>query len=46
MVATPNSVFTKFYFLVHRPVAISVATDGDSTRDARESNHLFGCARL
>jgi len=26
MVATPNSVFTNFIFLVRRPVAISVAT--------------------
>jgi len=46
MVATPNSVFTNFIFLVHRPVAISVVTDGDSTGDARESDHLFGCAKL
>ena len=33
-------------FLVRRPVAISVATDGDSTGGARESDHLFGCAKL
>ena len=33
--------FYKFLFLVHRPVAISVATDGNSIGDARESNHFF-----
>jgi len=32
--------------LVRRPVVISVVTDSDSTRDTRESNHLFGCAKL
>ena len=46
MVVTPNSVFTNFIFLVRRPVAILVATDGDFTGDARESDHLFGCAKL
>ena len=43
---TPNSVFTNFIFLVRRPVAILVATDGDSIGDARESDHLFGCGKL
>jgi len=38
--------FYKFYFLVRRTVVISVATDGDSTGEARESDHLFGCAKL
>jgi len=46
MVATPNSVFTNFNFLVRRPVAISVVTDGNSAGDTRESDHLFGCAKL
>ena len=46
MVATPNSVFTNFIFLVRRPVAISVATNGDSTGDVRRLDHLFGCAKL
>jgi len=46
MVATPNYVFYKFLFLVRRPVAITVATDGDSTGDGREADHLFGCAKL
>jgi len=41
MVATPNSVFTKFVFLVRHPVAISVVTDGDSTGDFRELGHLI-----
>ena len=35
------SVFYKFYFLVRHPVAISVVTDGDSTRDFRELGHLI-----
>jgi len=38
--------FYKFLFLVRRPVAISVVTDGDSTGDVRESDHLFGRAKL
>ena len=38
--------FYKFFFLVRRPIAISVATDGDSTGDTRESGHLFECAKL
>ena len=39
--------FFKFYFWVRYPVAISVVTDGDNfTGDARESDHLFGCAKL
>jgi len=46
MVTTPKPLFSNFNFLVRRPVAISVVTDGDSTGDARESDHLFGCARL
>jgi len=46
MVATPNSVFFQIFFLVCCLVAISVATDGDSTGDVRESDHLFGCAKL
>jgi len=46
MVATPKPLCTNFNFLVRRPLAISVATDGDSTGDARESDHLFGCAKL
>jgi len=47
MVANPNSIFLQnFNFLVRRPVAISVVTDGDFTGDARESDHLFGCAKL
>ena len=32
--------------MVRHLVAISVAIDGDSTRDAIESGHLFGCAKL
>jgi len=45
MVATSKTLF-QILFLVCRLVAISVATDGDSTGDARESYHLFGCAKL
>jgi len=32
--------------LVHCPIAISVAADGDSTGEAREFGHLFGCAKV
>jgi len=33
-------------FLVCRLIVISVATDGSSTGDARESDHLFGRTKL
>jgi len=45
MVVTPKFVFANF-ILVRCPIAISVATDGDSTREAREFDNLFGCAKL
>jgi len=46
MVTTLNSVFFQILFLVRRRIVISVATDGDSTRDAIKSGDLFGCAKL
>jgi len=46
MVATPNSVFFQIFILDHCHVAILIATDDDFTGDARESGHLFGCAKL
>jgi len=41
-----KSLFFPKKNLVRHPVAISVATDGDSTGEARESGHLVGCAKL
>ena len=47
MVATQTLFLQSFNFLVRRPVAISVVTDGDFTRDARESDQLKdGSSRL
>ena len=46
MVANPNLFSNPFSFLVHRPVAIPVATNGDSTVEARESSHLIKYANL
>jgi len=46
MVATPNLFQTRFLFSVRRPVAIPVATDGDSTGEVRESSHLIKYANL
>jgi len=37
---------TRFLFSIRRPVAIPVATAGDSTGDARESSHLIRNANL
>jgi len=45
MVTTPN-YFSQILFLVRHPISISVAIDGDSTGDARESGHVFECAKL
>jgi len=46
MVATPKSFLNPFSFSVRLPVAIPVATAGDSTGDARESSHLIRYANL
>ena len=46
MVATPKSFLNPFSFLGCLPVAISVATAGDSTGDSRESSHLIRYAHL
>ena len=41
-----QSLFKPVSFLVRRPVAISVATTGDSIGDYRESSHLIRYANL
>jgi len=41
MVATPKSFLNPFLFSIRLPVAIPVATAGDSTGEARESSYLI-----
>jgi len=41
MVANPNLFSNPISFSVRLPVVISVATDGDSAGEARESSHLI-----